>query len=88
MIFVKSLISSVYFVNITLSDSVSDQSERNWPFYDGIKRRRQESLVLLQVRPRKGLAKKKKAGQEKKRKELASNYVLLGMIPRESLMCL
>ena len=66
MIFVKSLISSVYFVNITLSDSVSDQSERNWPFYDGIKRRRQESLVLLQVRHRKGLAKKKKASQEKK----------------------
>ena len=44
-----SSISSVYFVNITLSDSVSDQSERNWPFYDGIKRRRQKSLVLLQV---------------------------------------
>ena len=66
MIFVKSLISSVYFVNITLSDSLSDQSERNWPFYDGIKRCRQESLVLLQVRHRKGLAKKKKASQEKK----------------------
>ena len=66
MIFVKSLISSVYFVNITLSDSVSDQSKRNWPFYDGIKRRRQESLVLLQVRHGKGLAKKKKLAKKKR----------------------